>query len=1043
MICLYEHSSKTTACWVSAGESRFWKNQRSRRRKPSRRILLELLEDRVVLSGFTPSQIQAAYGINRIQLGSAAVAGNGAGQTIALIEFDVDPYIASDLQTFDSLYSTSGLNLSTFGSFAGPVSGSTLPWFNMVWSPTNTTTTPVVATSAPGETALDVEWAHAIAPMANILVVESDSLAAQQYNAAAAYAASYPGVSVVSMSHAEPEVNDDSDFVTPSNDPVTFLAAAGDDGDINALYPAPLIAYPATSPDVIAVGATSLTTNPDGSYNSETGWSFLAPKDTFVPVSLTGTWTASTGGFSGGYSSAAVGSNSTATWSIGIPADDVGHNGRTEVSATWVASATNSTHATFLIYNGTVSPSNLVATVPVNESLSPTGTLDGDYQFQELGDYAFGATMTVVLDASSSTGGTSVVADTIGITKSGAGGGMSMLETKPSYQIGVTPGTQRATPDVSFNGNPDTGVDTYQSYLTSTPSAVSGGSSLSAPCWAGLIAIADQDLALAGKPLLSSTTALTELYQLASSNPYDFHTILSGYNGNEAGPGYNLVTGLGSPVGNLLVADLAGVAGPLDYIAPEGTVSNNLTPSVTGGNLDITDNGTLVAYRAVADVTLVNIYTPESTTLGDTLTIDYGSLGANFSVPIEFHGDNKAGSQYLAIEGGSFTRETYTTSSAVGTIAFQGAGNPSIQFDHLTSLADTSPVLNFTIDGTSAAEPINLVDDPNGPANGFQATEVNSGSGDTFQAIDFANKTNVTVDGVAGADTFTIDNPSPALGLTALTVNGGTSTGDLFDVVTVPPGVTTDVVGGQGGDNTLDGPNQSDTWNITGSNQGNIPGLIDSFLDIQNLTGGSQANDFIFSNGAAIAGNLYGGGGGSDWLDYSAYQAPVTVNLGSGMATAVLGGMSGIQDLRGSNFGDTLVGDSQPSVLLGGAGADVISGGSGQSILIGEEGKDVITAGSGGAILIGGVANYDGDTLANDMALESILAEWQSAQSYKTRVTDILNGGGLNGTNRLVWKVTVHDDLSANKLTGGAGQNWLFKGVHDKLFNMKRGQRVN
>ena len=44
------------------------------------------------------------------------------------------------------------------------------------------------------------------------------------------------------------------------------------------------------------------------------------------------------------------------------------------------------------------------------------------------------------------------------------------------------------------------------------------------------------------------------LYSLPAS---DFHDITSGYNGLFAGPGYNEVTGLGSPIANLLVPDLA------------------------------------------------------------------------------------------------------------------------------------------------------------------------------------------------------------------------------------------------------------------------------------------------------------------------------------------------------------------------------------------------------------------------------------------------------------------------------------------------------
>ena len=53
-------------------------------------------------TGFSPSQVQSAYGVNQISFGN--VTGNGAGQTIAIIDAYFDPNIASDLQKFDSQY---------------------------------------------------------------------------------------------------------------------------------------------------------------------------------------------------------------------------------------------------------------------------------------------------------------------------------------------------------------------------------------------------------------------------------------------------------------------------------------------------------------------------------------------------------------------------------------------------------------------------------------------------------------------------------------------------------------------------------------------------------------------------------------------------------------------------------------------------------------------------------------------------------------------------------------------------------------------------
>ena len=74
-----------------------------------------------------------------------------------------------------------------------------------------------------------------------------------------------------------------------------------------------------------------------------------------------------------------------------------------------------------------------------------------------------------------------------------------------------------------------------------------GGTSLSAPAWAGLLALVNQGRAAAGESTLNSTSPTDTqqaLYMLPQS---DYNVITSGNNGYSAGAGYNLVTGLGRP----------------------------------------------------------------------------------------------------------------------------------------------------------------------------------------------------------------------------------------------------------------------------------------------------------------------------------------------------------------------------------------------------------------------------------------------------------------------------------------------------------------
>ena len=156
-------------------------------------------------------------------------------------------------------------------------------------------------------------------------------------------------------------------------------------------------------------------------------------------------------------------------------------------------------------------------------------------------------------------------------------------ESEPSYQtatlqaVGLSYGV-RTTPDVSFNANPNTGVDVYDSVSYDGQSGwfQVGGTSAATPAWAGLVAIADQGLASGGKGALSDTQVQTDLYALPSS---DFHDITTGFNGYSATPGYDLVTGLGSPKANLVIAGILTANG-----VSEGSAATTITTATSTSN---------------------------------------------------------------------------------------------------------------------------------------------------------------------------------------------------------------------------------------------------------------------------------------------------------------------------------------------------------------------------------------------------------------------------------------------------------------------------
>jgi len=148
---------------------------------------------------------------------------------------------------------------------------------------------------------------------------------------------------------------------------------------------------------------------------------------------------------------------------------------------------------------------------------------------------------------------------------SGSGGGTSKFETEPSYQMAVQSTGKRGVPDVAYDGNPSTGVPAYNSHacgLCYTGWDQWGGTSIGTPQWAAVFAIANSLRVSAGKTRLTQPQfILYGVYALLGA--VDYHDITSGANGScgsecQAAPGYDFVTGLGSPIGGALITKLAG-----------------------------------------------------------------------------------------------------------------------------------------------------------------------------------------------------------------------------------------------------------------------------------------------------------------------------------------------------------------------------------------------------------------------------------------------------------------------------------------------------
>lgn len=277
-------------------------------------------------------------------------------------------------------------------------------------------------------------------------------------------------------------------------------------------------------------------------------------------------WTQSnTGGYDGEYLTAPGGSSASATWTFDVPVGE-----KEGISLTW--GAATATNARYVINDGSGS-----FTETVNQSVAPYDNTGASYApsstpFDQVVQEVTSTTgvITVTLDASSANG--TVSADAVALSADdnpgGTGGGIDQFEPQPAYQAGlvihngnaiISADGMRTTPDVSMIGGSGEAVDIVNSGTNTFAGtkATFAGTSLAAPCWAGLIAVADQGRALSGLgSLTGSTQTLPMLYALPS---YVFHDITTGFNGYNAGPGYDLVSGLGSPIANLVAAGLGGV----------------------------------------------------------------------------------------------------------------------------------------------------------------------------------------------------------------------------------------------------------------------------------------------------------------------------------------------------------------------------------------------------------------------------------------------------------------------------------------------------
>jgi parallel beta-helix repeat protein len=189
-------------------------------------------------AGLSPAQIRVAYNLPS----------TGGHRTIAIVDAYDDPTVLNDLSVFSSQFALPPLNSTNFEKHKMTLGIGT----DSGWAL---------------EISLDVQWAHAVAPDAKILLVEARDSSRSNLLAAVDYARNRPDVVAISMSWGGSEFSGESSYDShfTSSYGAYFYASSGDHGEN--------VSWPACSPNVVGVGGTTLTFAGDGSVASETAWS--------------------------------------------------------------------------------------------------------------------------------------------------------------------------------------------------------------------------------------------------------------------------------------------------------------------------------------------------------------------------------------------------------------------------------------------------------------------------------------------------------------------------------------------------------------------------------------------------------------------------------------------------------------------------------------------------------------------------------------------------------------------------------------------------
>jgi hypothetical protein len=428
------------------------------------------------------------------------------------------------------------------------------------------------------------------------------------------------------------------------------------------------------------------------------------------------------------------------------------------------------------------------------------------------------------------------------------------------------------------------------------------------------------------------------------------------------------------------------------------------------------------------------------------------SIGTGGVVTIDNTGTNFTGFENLT--GGTQDDTFYFADSASipGRID-GGLGKNTLNYSEITTLVIVSAA-NLTriqmIQGPSSAHlellgpAVNSTWNINGPNSGtvggisFSNVDTLTGGtkNDTFLFTSTAAKIDGAIDGGPGSNVLNYSSFSAPV-----TVN--LTIGAIADF--------SSIIATNGQSNTLIGFGGPNTWKITGGYSGNINGTL-SFNGFNKLTGGSSDDTFVMTKGVNFAGIIDGGDITSiNTLDYSTYTTGINVDLGTGIATNIAGGVAEITDVLGGSGNDVLTGSSSDNllrgnngndiingmggndILVGGPGDDSLTGGDGRDLIMGGLGQDNLSGGGGEDILISGTTTFDNngttqaailkfwemDSVTSTVTISGSTSTVTTPLPFATRVAELRAGTTGDSTIPPLNATNVRNDVSIDTLAGG------------------------